>query len=392
MKVLRTLFTSAIALIGIVSAVAQTTYTDEAGNQYQFKGHWYLNLQGGVQYTLDSDASFGHQITPNVQLGAGYQFNPIFGVRLQINSWKSKGGWDEWGYDDYTNHYTYTYVAPGLDFTFNLTNAISGWKPDRLFTISAFVGAGANIGWKNTDANSIYNVLTTEGSYADAKASLGNLWDGTKTRLFGRAGLGFDFHVCSAVTLGLELNANVINDNYNSKNEGRPDWYFNGLAGIRINLGDTYVKKEKPAPAPPKPVEREAEPAPALAPAPAPEPMPEPKPEPVKVKAEPIERAIFFTINTTTITASEQVKIDEVVKYLNDNPEAKVTVTGHADSGTGNEEINNKLAAKRANTTVNALKAAGIDASRISSSSKGDKEQPFAENDKNRCAIVVAAE
>ena len=390
MKVLKSLLIAAVLIFGATSAMAQATYTDKNGDEYEFKGHWFLQLQGGSQYDLDDDADFWHSFKANIQVGLGYQFTPVFGARLQVNAWKSKYGWDT--EDDYlfVNHYNFNYVAPGIDFMFNLSNAICGWNPKRFFNVTAFVGAGANIAWDNDLANEIASVDLDVDGYTDAQASLGNLWDGTKARLFGRAGLAFDFRVCDALSIGLEANANATGDGYDSKDDGGLDWYFNGLVGVKINLGKTYTKKEKPAPAPapPAPVERKAEPAPA----PAPEPVPEPEPEPVKVKAEPIERVIFFTINTTTITASEQVKIDEVVKYLNENPEAKVTVTGYADSGTGNEEINNKLAAKRANTTVNALKAAGIDASRISSSSKGDKEQPFAENDKNRCAIVIAAE
>ena len=52
----------------------------------------------------------------------------------------------------------------------------------------------------------------------------------------------------------LEGNANMISDKYNSKKADNPDWYFNALAGVRINLGKSYTKKakpvEEPAPAP----------------------------------------------------------------------------------------------------------------------------------------------
>ena len=66
----------------------------------------------------------------------------------------------------------------------------------------------------------------------------------------------------------LEGNANVISDKYNSKKAGNPDWYFNALAGLRINLGKSATKKEKPVePEPaPAPVQKVEEPAPAPAP------------------------------------------------------------------------------------------------------------------------------
>ena len=375
-------------IVGAVPVMAQATYTDSNGDEYEFNRHWFINLYGGVQYTHDTDGKFTDLLSPNVQIGVGYQFTPVFSMRLQANSWRSKGGWDEYGSENYSNTYKYTYIAPGVDFSFNLSNAICGWNPNRVFNFSAFFGLGANIAWDNDEANAIYNSISVGDANSYVLGSLDNLWDGTKVRAFGRVGFDIDFRVCDAVSIGIEGNANVTTDKYNSKEKGNPDWYFDLLAGLRINLGKTYTKKEKPVqPAPkpaPKPVEQpKAQPAPPAKPAAKAEPKPEVKPQPIR-------RDIFFSINTSTITESEQVKIDEVAKYMNDNPKAKVKVTGFSDAGTGTDAINDKLAAKRAATAVEALKAKGVDGSRITSDSKGSREQPFSENDKNRVAIVVA--
>lgn len=69
------LATAVLASLGM-NAMAQATYTDKDGNEYQFKKHAFLDLQGGAQYTL-GEAKFGDLISPNVQLGLGYQFNPV---------------------------------------------------------------------------------------------------------------------------------------------------------------------------------------------------------------------------------------------------------------------------------------------------------------------------
>ena len=42
----------------------------------------------------------------------------------------------------------------------------------------------------------------------------------------------------------LEGNANITTDKYNSKKAGNADWYFNALAGLRINLGKSHTKTE----------------------------------------------------------------------------------------------------------------------------------------------------
>lgn len=360
--------------------MAQATYTDKDGNEYQFKKHAFLDIQGGAQYTL-GEAKFGDLISPNVQLGLGYQFSPVFGMRLQANGWQSKGGWSGFranpGETPYNATYKFKYMAPGVDFMFNLSNLFCGWNPNRVLNVTAFLGGGANIAWDNDEVNELAAIMKKTSAY-----NLEYLWDGTKVRPYGRAGLELAFKVSKSVSLMLEGNANITSDKYNSKKAGNPDWYFNALAGLRINLGKSYTKKAKPV----------EEPAPA--PAPKQEyvaPKPEPKPAPVEKKVEEIRRDIFFTINSYKIAPAEDAKIREVVDFLNKNTEAKVVVTGYADKGTGNDVINDRIAAKRAAAVVWMLtKKYNIPSERITEESKGARVQPFAENAENRVTIMIA--
>lgn len=343
--------------------------------EYTFNKHWFLNLQGGAQYTL-GEAKFDKLISPNVQLGLGYQFNPWFAARIQANGWQSMGGYNginELGQIAAINStYKYKYVAPGLDFMVNLSNAFFGFNPHRVFDLTAFVGGGANIAFDNGEANAI------------AKANVMRyIWDGTKVLPFGRGGIEMAFRLSDAVRFVVEANANVLSDQYNSKRADNADWYFNALAGFRINLGKSYNKVVKEEPAPP--VQE------YVAPAPAPVPVPEVKEEPVVKQAEPLSREVFFKINSSTIPETEFVKVQEVVDYLNANPNAKVSVTGYADAGTGNNVINDRLAKLRAETVVKVFKEQyNISVDRITSDSKGSRVQPFAENDKNRVSICIA--
>ena len=377
MKSLKSLMAIATLALGTTSTMA-ATYTDKDGNEYQFKKHAFLDLQGGAQYTL-GEAKFGDLISPNVQLGLGYQFSPVFGMRLQANGWQSKGGWAGFranpGETPYNATYKFKYVAPGLDFMFNLSNLFCGWNPNRVLNVTAFLGGGANIAWDNDEVNELATTIKNTSAY-----NLEYLWDGTKVRPYGRAGLELAFKVSKSVSLMIEGNANVISDKYNSKKAGNPDWYFNALAGLRINLGKSATKKEKPVePEPaPAPVQKVEEPAPAPAPV-------------VEKKVEEIRRDIFFTINSNKISAKENQKILEVIDFLVKYPEAKVVVTGYADKGTGNDRVNDRIAAKRAAAVVWMLeKRYGIPAERITEESKGARVQPFAENDKNRVSIMIA--
>ena len=372
-------FIMGIAAMALTTtAMAQATYTDKDGNEYQFKKHAFLDLQGGAQYTL-GEAKFGDLISPNVQLGLGYQFSPLFGMRLQANGWQSKGGWAGFranpGETPYNATYKFKYVAPGVDFMFNLSNLFCGWNPNRVLNVTAFLGGGANIAWDNDEVNELATTMKNTSAY-----NLEYLWDGTKVRPYGRAGLELAFKVSKSVSLMLEGNANITSDKYNSKKAGNLDWYFNALAGLRINLGKSATKKEKPVePEPaPAPVQKVEEPAPAPAPV-------------VEKKVEEIRRDIFFTINSNKISEKENKKILEVIDFLVKYPEAKVVVTGYADKGTGNDRVNDRIAAKRAAAVVWMLeKRYGIPAERITEESKGARVQPFAENDKNRVSIMIA--
>jgi outer membrane protein OmpA-like peptidoglycan-associated protein len=380
MKALRNLFAAALFFLGAGAVSAQAVYTDNEGNKYEFQKHFFLNLEGGAQYTL-GEAKFKDLISPNVQLGLGYQFSPVFAARLQANGWQSMGGWN--GYyvgteAPHTQTYKWKYVAPGIDLMFNLSNLIGGYNPMRLLNITAFIGGGANIAWGNDEVNDIAKqIVANQKSLTDYE--LEYLWDGSKIRPFGRAGLELAFRLSDAVSFTLEGNANLLDDHYNSKKAENPDWYFNALAGFRINLGKTYNKIVPPAPVPePEPVVVE-------------EPAPTPAPVPVVEKIEPIRRDVFFLINKFDIRDTEAQKVKDIADYMAKYPESKVIVTGYADAGTGNDKINDRLAAQRADAVVKALKEQyGIAESRISYDSKGARVQPFAENDLNRVSICIA--
>ena len=380
MNTMKSLFAASLLTLGTTAAMAQATYTDKEGNEYTFNKHFFLDLQGGAQYTL-GEAKFGDLLSPNVQLGLGYQFSPVFGMRLQANGWQSKGGWAGFraqkGETPYNANYKFKYVAPGVDFMFNLSNLFCGWNPNRVLNVTAFAGAGANIAWDNDEVNELAATMKNMNAY-----NLEYLWDGTKVRPYGRAGLELAFKVSKSVSLMLEGNANIISDKYNSKKAGNPDWYFNALAGVRINLGKSYTKKAKPVEEPaPAPAPKQEYVAPKL----------EPKPAPVEKKVEEIRRDIFFTINSCKIAPAEDAKIREVVDFLNKNTEAKVVVTGYADKGTGNDVINDRIAAKRAAAVVWMLtKKYNIPSERITEESKGARVQPFAENAENRVTIMIA--
>ena len=354
-------------------AQAQTT-TEEV-----FKPHWYIQAQAGVQETL-GETTFGKLLAPNAQLGFGYEFNKVLGLRISANSWQSRASQT---FQDTKYRWKWNYVAPGADLTLNLTNVFCEYKPKRVVNVGILGGLGANIAFKNGEANTVNTTLSDKAGFSPV---LQNIWSGTKTRLYARVGANIDFRLCDAVSFGIELQANTLNDNYNSKKADNSDWYFNALAGFKFRLGKSTKTRVVPAPViqkcpecpEPQIVERVVE-------------VPVTVVEEAAVDS--IARDVSFSINSTKISAQEMEKVAELAEFLNANPNAKVSVTGYADKGTGTLAINLRLAAQRAKAAADALtNDYAIASDRISvSSMTRDEQQPFTEPTVlNRVAVCVA--
>lgn len=365
--------------MGCVTASAQEA--DKTVNV--FNPHWYVQAQVGGQYTL-GEIGFSDLISPNAQVGLGYNFNKVVGARLSFNAWQSKGGQKV---NTTTYKWKWNYVAPMVDATFNLTNLFCEYNPERVVSVGVFGGIGANIAWSNEEAATAQAGIMS--NYKDNKEKpLEYLWkdaDGKGSKAFftARLGANVDFRVSDRVSLGLEVSANTLSDHYNSKKAGNPDWYFNALVGAKIALGKTHTTKTIPAP---KPVEKIIERVIEKQIVPAPAPVETKK----EVAAEEFRRDIFFTIGNSVIAKSQASKITEIVNYMKENPDAKITLTGYADKGTGSDAINDKVAARRAQTVYNALAAKGVAKSRMIKKSAGSRVQPFSENGMNRVTICIA--
>ena len=149
-------------------------------------------------------------------------------------------------------------------------------------------------------------------------------------------------------------------------------------ANASMGVAQPAVSEQKPQPA-------VQEPKPE--PAPAPQPKKE-EPKPV-VKPAKVAENIFFDLAKSDVSDAQNAKIEAIVKFANENPNAKFSLVGYADKGTGTAAINKRLADQRVKAVKNLLVKKGVKASRISTDSKGDTVQPFANNDDNRVVIVV---
>ena len=123
--------------------------------------------------------------------------------------------------------------------------------------------------------------------------------------------------------------------------------------------------------------------APAPAPAPAPQPRQEvkpveaPKPKPVAEKVT-FAAEVLFDFDKSVVKPEGKTKLDDLSARVRGMSLEVVIAIGHADS-IGSDAYNQKLSVRRAESVKAYLVSKGIEANRIYTEGKGEK-QPVADN------------
>lgn len=385
MRILRTIIAAATLSLCGIGAMAQECGQGECCKEAQDLGYKpypysFIQVQGGFGTTL-TDVSAFKLLTPTYSIAFGRMFTPIVGARVHVNGYESKGGFDVKGMRAdyaYSNplKYKYNYINSNIDLMLNLNNIFSK-NCHHLLDVYFIGGVGLNYAWHNNEFNNIVSAVNTG-------ADISNAWGEGRMRenLLShniRAGLLFDLNVDKHWSIGAEIDANSLDDRFNSKYKDADDWMITAQLSVTYKFG--FKKACKPAPVPV--VVPQPEPQPVVE-----QPKPEPKPEPVVVvKEEPLKETIFYAIRESD--PDKEAILNRVVAWCNKYPNKNITIDGYADKGTGNAKLNVGYAKARAEKVAKALQEKGIAASRMTVKSYGDAVQPFEENDRNRCVIIV---
>lgn len=380
--------TMILTAAAVLLSGAATSARDGLPETDEFRGHWYIQVQGGVGQTV-GETSFGSLISPSAAFNFGYRFTPVWGLRAGISGWQGKGA-----VLGPTEVYRYSYLQGSVDVTADICGIFSGYRAGRSLSPYLFAGVGVNGGFNNSEANSL------SGRFPEDNL----LWTGRSILPAGRFGVGTGIRITDAVHFNVEVNANILGDRFNSKRGSAVDWQLGALAGFTFNIG---LKKG-----------RKAEPVPSSAPVPVAVQMPEPsepsepsRPGAAEPSSEsvdssesgepssaesapqfnPVQEDIYFSIGKSVIRPGEKTKLAEVVSLLESYPEAVITVTGHADRATGSAGRNLELSKERARNVAAALMDGGVSGDRITVLYKGDTENPYSEPERNRVAICIVS-
>ena len=361
--------------------MALTGVQAQTRDSVAFKPHWFVQPQVGVGYHV-GEAKFSKLLSPAAQLSVGRQFSPVFGLRLGASGWQARN-WQAHPVAEYK----WNYVQANLDAMVSLTNLIWGRNADRKWNVYGLVGVGLNIAFKNDDANRLAATNESAGIPPLQNGGFEKLWDGTKLFPAGRLGAGIEYALSERVALGLEYNANMLPDKWNSKigKSDNLDWQQNLLVGVKIALGKTrkHITIKEPVTIIEPVVEPVIEPEPELV-------VEEKKLEPV---VEPVpdmpEVKVYFAASSYTLTPAEAKKLQPVVEYLKKYADRNVYVSGYASTD-GHLAYNQRLSNRRAMAVKSWLIDNGIDAARINAEGKGEVD--FESRKESRAAVIISIE
>ena len=349
----------AVMAMAIGTGVA---YAGEGNSEKDYRPypHMFFGLNGGAQVSF-THYDFSKLITPSYGVSFGAYFNPVIGARLHVSGYENKGG-----IKSLNETYDFNTVTGSADLLLNVTNMFRSDK-DRVFNLILLGGVGLAGAWDNDDFHALA---------AKAAENYPMAWQDRRLSHNVRLGMQLDFNIAKHFGLNLELAANNRADRINSKTTDRNDWAATASLGLIFKFGQKKTGKmaEEPVPV----AEEWATRTDTV------------WYDDITYRDVPekvtYEDNIYYKIRLSEPDPAS--KIQKIADFVKAHKNCSVQVTAYADKATGTPELNMQYSKERAEKVVAALVKAGVSRSVITSEYKGDTVQPFAENDKNRVAIV----
>lgn len=365
----------ALAFAGFGAATVNAQSQIEAPSKYtvatnSFWSNWFIQV--GVDMTLQNPygvSDWADDVFPNgksfgVNVAVGKWFTPGLGLRLKANWENGIIGSDHanWFGFDSEDGFGMTetgavgenkqqdkggYGALSGDVMFNLSNLLCGYSETRVWNLIPFVGAGLNTVFDNH--TNISPVL--------------------------RAGIESTWKVSKLINIYLDgtynWTTNAFNNGETAQEIGSAQGYVSIDAGVQFNLGKATFQKavtidqynalaassEEALAKLRADLDRERQINADLRAQLAKKPAATAAPEKVISGA---AQSVFFNINSSKINSQKDLLNLESIATAAKNSNAKVVVTGSADSKTGSEAYNQQLSEARAQAVADELVNLGV--------------------------------
>ncbi len=347
---------------------------------------WYVGIEGGLPFGISTFSSFGHDKTHlgwAAGLYGGYKFNPVLSAELT-----AKYGQTTLSARDCCVERDYWLGIDGVRYNASVLN-MEGWNYSDLqskVSIGQY-GARLNInvlGLFNKTKNSRWSVSLSPHVYAvSTKTSIQTIADGAdkmKGDMKWHFGFGGDMQVACHINSHLQLGIySGITALTGSKMDAMPEYLhknnFLWESGLRLGFHFGKAKKAvKETPVNSIVVCPEETEAPTIA---------EGTAKPVTITSADGTKEIsfpdiYFAFNQKDIPDSEETKLQEIKRKLNEHPGMKVVIKGWCDTE-GSVAINKSFSEARAEAVKNWLVGQGISADRIETIGMGsDFNEPDA--------------
>ncbi|WP_437920473.1 OmpA family protein [Sphingobacterium sp. LRF_L2] len=354
----------------------------------KFWDNWFIGAGVGGQFFYgdhNKQMKFGDRIVPAYELYLGKWFTPGIGTRIAINGLDNKGltQYDQshstgvvYDASQYLSVQKFQYLNVHADVLFNVSNMVGGYKPDRFYSFSPYVGLGYMFTWEEPTSREISANLGLFNSFR-----LSNAWD-----------------------LTLDLRGSLVQDRFDGELGGRKDeGMLTAAVGVSYKFGKRIWGKEKTTTirytneaeleALRDKVNELSKDNNALK-----KQLSEAKNGFVteivvdkNVLAAPI--LVTFPINKSTVSNEARVNLGFFAKIIKEgDPNMVYQVVGYADKGTGSKATNNRLSRERAEAIYNVLvREFGINASQIEVDAKGGVENMFYDDPRLSRAVITIA-
>lgn len=371
---------SKLVILSLMLAGAASTLSAQTKEKYvseSWKDNFFVSVGVGGQVCVNpdnSDYGLGKAITPNLAISFGKLFTPTWGVRAQVAGFWSTL-YSNYGQetDVYVKEKNKTFGTVRFDALYNVSNAIWGYNPDRLFNLSVFAGPGLTFSkayGKQEDLNALVNgSVGLQGAFnihenwdinieARGEVSPSIFGDKSSAHTDGAvsllAGATYYFGGKKFVPYISKVDQSAINDELNR--------YRSELAQAQTDLTNAKNAAIASRPVESKEVVKEVETAGI--------------------------RAIFFNLGSAKLDDYGKVNIQLAAKSLKANPDKKYKIAGYCDKATGSASFNQKLSEKRAQVVYDALVAEGVDKDQLELVGFGGTENMFGKDYLNRCVIL----
>lgn len=391
---------AALALAASGTALAQEAQTVQNGDftetvEYstdkfkvetnRFWSNWFVSAGGGVNLYFgdhDKQVKFGKRLAPAVDVAIGKWFTPGIGVRFAYSGLSVKGATQtgihstgeevpgKGGYGYWLTKQKFNYFNFHLDAMFNMSNLLFGYNPNRVYSLSPYVGLG---------------VMKTNDT---PKA----------TEIAGHFGLLNSFRLCDALDLNLDIRGTLVSDAFDGENSGR-----GGEGMLTATVGLTYKFKKRGWDKAKTVVRIDNRAINALR-----QQLADAEAENDRLKRalaegnrqkakEIVTKAsanlVTFPIGKATLSNEARANLGMMAEAIKSGDKSVVyTITGYADAGTGSKRLNERLSKKRAEAVFNCLvKEFGVSESQLRVDHKGGVDNMFYDDPRLSRAVITKA-